>query len=131
MPIQLYLVVAFVFFIGVSKIGVRDYIPSVGDHNYYFLSDYRLLKWAMPFDKWIENDIDNMWVKKGIVIQKELEKSNAINFIHNNQLVLTSRGNIDSVVLAANKFSVISFRQMVELISQMFKSLFKRNIYFI
>jgi hypothetical protein len=52
----------------VSKIGVRDYIPSVGDHHYYFLSDYRLLKWAMPFDKWIENGIDTMWVKKGVII---------------------------------------------------------------
>jgi hypothetical protein len=60
----------------VSKIGVRDYIPSVGDHHYYFLSDYRLLKWAMPFDKWIENGIDTMWVKKGVIIQKELEKRN-------------------------------------------------------
>lgn len=121
-PIQLYLVVAFAFFIVVSKIEVKDYIPSIGDHKYYFLSDYRFLKWAKPLDKWFENGIDSMWVKKGIALQKELEITTAKDFIHHNQLVLSGRGNLDSVVLATDKLAVISFRQMVELRYRMFNA---------
>jgi hypothetical protein len=51
-----------------------------------------------------------------------LEKSNASDFIHNNQLVLNGRGKTDSIVLAADKLSIISFRQMVELRQSMFNA---------
>jgi hypothetical protein len=42
-PVQLYLVVGLVFILISGKVGVTDYIPSIGDHQYYSISDYPFL----------------------------------------------------------------------------------------
>jgi hypothetical protein len=68
-PVQLYLVMSVVFFIGVSKIGSTDYIPSLYDYKYNYISDYSLFKWAAPLDKKIDNSINNLIQNK----QTELE----------------------------------------------------------
>jgi Protein of unknown function (DUF3667) len=111
-PIQLYLVVAFLFYIIVSKVGVTDYIPSHEDHHYFALSDYKLLGWTKPIDEWVVNSIDSLWVNKGRKIQSEIEIGLKENYVKNNGLVLVGRGKIDSITLPIEKIPVMAFRQM-------------------
>jgi Protein of unknown function (DUF3667) len=113
-PIQLYLVVAFLFYIIVSKVGVTDYIPSAGDHYYYTLSSYKLLKWTKPIDEWAINGIDSLWVNKGRKIEASITNNLNQHFVRNDSLVLKGRGNIDSVLLPKENIPIVAFRQMVE-----------------
>jgi hypothetical protein len=113
-PIQLYLVVAFLFYIIVGKVGSTDYIPSSTDHYYYYLSGHKLFTWAEPIDKWAIDGIDSLWVKKGRKIQQGLEKTLNEDFIKSNSLILSGQNNIDSIILPTNKISVIAFNQMRE-----------------
>jgi Protein of unknown function (DUF3667) len=113
-PIQLYLVVAFLFYIIVSKVRVTDYIPNYGDHNYYQLSDYKLLKWTKSADEWAVNTIDSMWIQKGRDMEKRIAADYAEYFIKRDELVLGGRGNKDSVVLSPDKLPVIAFRDMAQ-----------------
>jgi Protein of unknown function (DUF3667) len=110
-PVQLYLVVAFIFYLVVSKVGVTDYIPNYGDQNYFGLSGYKLFRWTEPADNWVVDGINSMWVKKGRQIEKKMQLYDSINFIQNNRFVLPGRGFIDSIVLPVNKLPVVSFRQ--------------------
>ncbi|MEN9570589.1 MAG: hypothetical protein RL172_1820 [Bacteroidota bacterium] len=111
-PVQLYLVVAFLFYLLVSKIGVTDYVPSSTDHHYYYLSAHKSFKWAYPIDNWTINAIDSMWVKKGRTLQEQIEQQYQEDFVQNNQLVIPGRGRKDSVVLGMDKLPVMAFRQM-------------------
>jgi Protein of unknown function (DUF3667) len=113
-PIQLYLVVAFLFYIIVSKVGVTDYIPSHEDHHYFYLSNHKLFNWAKPIDNWAVDGIDSMWVKKGRKIESEIKEKLIKNFVRENSLVLMGRGNKDSVSIAIEKIPIVAFRQMVE-----------------
>jgi hypothetical protein len=59
-PVQLYLVVSVFFFLAVSKLNIRDYIPSKEDHHYFYLSDYAIFKWAKPLDEKVVATIDTL-----------------------------------------------------------------------
>jgi hypothetical protein len=111
-PIQLYLVVAFLFYIVVSKVGVTDYIPSHEDHNYFSLSKHILFKWAEPIDKWAVDGIDSLWERKGRELQLPIEKSLATYNLRNDSLVLNSIDDKDSIVLQTQKISIIAFNKM-------------------
>ncbi len=74
-PVQLYLVMSVVFFIGVSKIGSTDYIPSIFDYQYYSLSDYKILKWAKPVDKAVKNGMLHLIDKKHAEISTKITQS--------------------------------------------------------
>lgn len=75
-PIQLYLVVSILFYFTVSKIGVTDYTPAMGDHQYFFLSQYMPFKWAAPLDTAIVKGIDKMGDNKIDSIKKEIIENN-------------------------------------------------------
>ncbi len=113
-PVQLYLVVAFLFYIIVSKVGVTDYIPSHDDHHYYSLSEYKLFAWAEPIDVWVVNSIDSLWVNKGRKMEAKISNELKENFGRNDSLVITGRGKIDSIGLHIDKLPIIAFRQMAE-----------------
>lgn len=49
-PIQLYLIVSILFYLTVTKIGVKDYTPTYGDRTIFLLSGYTILNWAKPID---------------------------------------------------------------------------------
>ena len=91
-PVQLYLVVAFAFFVIVGKVGQTDYIPSADDHHYYGLSAYPLFKWAKPMDEKVEASIDSLWVKKGREIEKVLQQRLKNNFVTDNRLTMSRKG---------------------------------------
>lgn len=78
-PVQLYLVMSIVFFLGVSKIGSTDYIPSLFDYEYYSLSDYRILKWAKPADEAFEKGMFNLIKSKHSEIAGNLMKVTKYN----------------------------------------------------
>ncbi len=111
-PIQLYLVVAFLFYIVVSKIGATDYIPSYGDHYYYSLSNYKLFKWAEPIDTWVVDGIDSLWEKKGREIQAPMEAYLKTENIKNNQLILNGINSNDSIVLKPTDINIIAYNKM-------------------
>jgi Protein of unknown function (DUF3667) len=111
-PIQLYLVVAFLFYIIVSKVGVTDYIPSHEDHNYFALSKHTLFKWAEPIDEWAVNGIDSLWERKGRELQLPIEKSLATYNLRNDSLVLNSIDDKDSIVLKKGEIPIIAFNKM-------------------
>ena len=111
-PIQLYLVVAFLFYIVVSKVGVTDYIPSNGDHYYFSLSNYKLFAWAKPIDTWVVNGIDSLWERKGRALQLPIEKYLAINNVSNDSLILYDIGDKDSIVLQTEKLPIVAFNKM-------------------
>jgi hypothetical protein len=111
-PIQLYLVVAFLFYIIVSKMGVTDYIPSAGDHYYYTLSSNKLLKWTKPIDEWAVNGIDSLWERKGRELQLPIEKFLATNNVRNDSLILNNIDGKDSIVLKTEKIPIVAFNKM-------------------
>jgi Protein of unknown function (DUF3667) len=116
-PVQLYLVVAFVFYMVVSKVGLTDYIPTYGDQQFFTLSDYKLFNWAKPLDNWVINGIDSMWVRKGKQIEKKISYIDSVEFMQNKTFVLYGRGKMDvrdSVVMSPDKLPVVSFREMVQ-----------------
>ena len=113
-PVQLYLVVAFIFYIVVSKVGVTDYIPSFGDQDYYSLSDYRLFKWAKPIDEKVVNSIDTLWVKKGREIQEKMQKNLVNDLSVTNEMMVFGRARKDSIAIPSTKIPIIAFRQMAE-----------------
>lgn len=113
-PVQLYLVVAFLFYIIVSKVGVTDYIPSVGDHYFYSLSNYKPFGWAKPIDEKIITTIDALWVKKGEEIQSSMQKNLEVNVIDSSSFKLYGRLRKDSLDIPISKMHVVAFRQMAE-----------------
>lgn len=112
-PVQLYLVVAVLFYLVVSKVGVSDYIPSFGDHRYYFLSDYPALSWAKPLDKAVVNGIDSMWQRKGRKIEAAIQTEYA-DYINTNTGTLTlKRPTIgDSIQIPAADQPVMLYHMM-------------------
>jgi hypothetical protein len=78
-PVQLYLVMSIIFFLGVTKIGSKDYIPTMFDYQYYSLSDYGFLKWAKPADEAIESRIFKMINDKQSEIADGLSKTSTPN----------------------------------------------------
>ena len=113
-PVQLYLVVAFLFYIVVSKVGVTDYIPSVGDHYYYSLSYYKPLGWAKPIDDKVIAFIDRLWIKKGVQIEKKIEDRLKENILDSNNSHLYGRLRKDSLAVPISKMPIVAFKQMVE-----------------
>src|SRR5882757_660843 len=111
-PIQLYLVVAVVFYLIVSKVGVTDYIPAFGDHHYYPLSEYVPLKWTKPLDNAVVNGIDSMWTRKGRQIEAELTADIKDNIKPDGSLTLIERNRTDSLVIPANKIAAYTFNEM-------------------
>ena len=121
-PVQLYLVVNLIFFLVVSKVGVKDYIPTFGDHKYYYLSDYPALKWTSPLDEKVVNAIDSMWTNKGRKIEKELLIEIKAAAEPDGSFKLLGRNKSDSILIAPNKLSVYSFQQMMGIRWNMFNS---------
>jgi hypothetical protein len=111
-PVQLYLVVAVLFYVVVSKVRVTDYIPQFGDHKYYFVSDYHLLKWASPLDNWIVNRIDTMWAKKGNEIQQSFAKQDGPQSAGQEAMNLYGKNKADSLLIPAGKTEVYLYQQM-------------------
>jgi hypothetical protein len=72
-PVQLYLVMSIIFFLGVTKIGSTDYIPNIFDYQYYSLSSYKLFKWAAPVDSAFENGMFSLIKNKQIEIAEGLK----------------------------------------------------------
>jgi hypothetical protein len=120
-PVQLYLVVAFAFYIIVGLQKVTDYVPNVGDHYYYEVSDYSLFKWAKPIDKWVVNSIDTMWVNKGKEIQKDLEEELVVGE-NKNTYTIYGRQKLDSILIPNKQLPVLAFRQMTEIRDRVFKN---------
>lgn len=121
-PVQLYLVVAVMFYIGVSKVGVTDYIPSYGDHRYYYLSDYTILKWAKPVDDWTVASIDTLWAKKGREFE-ELYSTSFDNQLKNDTAIkLYTFNRADSFYVAAKNKSKLAQNKAMTLRSSMFSS---------
>ncbi|MFN8252553.1 MAG: DUF3667 domain-containing protein [Ferruginibacter sp.] len=81
-PVQLYLVMSVLFFLGVGKIGSTDYIPNLFDYQYYSISDYKIFKWAKPADEAVENSMLNLIRAK----QKAITTHLAEDFAHNGAL---------------------------------------------
>jgi Protein of unknown function (DUF3667) len=73
-PVQLYLVMSIIFFLGVTKIGVTDYIPALYDYQYYKVSNYKTLKWAKPVDDAVNRGIIKLIYTKHEVIVKDVEE---------------------------------------------------------
>lgn len=121
-PIQLYLVVAFLFYIVVSKIGVTDYIPSHEDHNYFYLSQHKLFTWAKPIDTWAVNSIDSMWERKGREIQIPIEKGFTENYVKNNNLVLYNSDSKDSIILKKENIPIVAFNKMISIRSRLYNN---------
>ena len=111
-PIQLYLVVAVIFYLVVTKVGVTDYIPYYGDHNYFSLSGYSAFKWAEPLDNAVVNGIDSMWVKKGRAMQAEITKNIQSDIEKDGSLKIMGRGKTDSIYIPADKIPVFTFTEM-------------------
>ncbi len=111
-PIQLYLVVAFLFYIVVSKVGARDYIPSHEDHNYFSLSDYKLLKWVKPIDQWAVDGIDSLWERKGRSLQLPIEENFTKYYVRNDSLIINNIDSTDSVVVKADKMPIVAYNKM-------------------
>jgi hypothetical protein len=111
-PIQLYLVVAFLFYIVVTKIGVSDYIPAYGDHNYFFLSGHKLFSWAEPIDKWAVASIDSLWERKGRELQQPIEDIFKESYTKSDSLIINNLEKTDSVVLNTNKIPILSYNKM-------------------
>ncbi len=76
-PVQLYLVMSIIFFLGVTKIGVTDYIPNLYDFEYYSISYYKPFKWARPIDEAVEKRMLNLIDKKQQYMYHEVEESYA------------------------------------------------------
>jgi hypothetical protein len=111
-PIQLYLVVAFLFYIIVSKVGATDYIPSHEDHYYFSLSNYKLFTWAKPIDTWAINGIDSLWERKGRELQMPIEDLFKEEYSKSDSLIINNVGNTDSVVLSINKIPILAYNKM-------------------
>ncbi len=74
-PVQLYLVMSIIFFLGVSKLGVTDYIPSLYDYTYYPLSGYKTLQWTKPLDEAVNRGIIKLIYAKHEETAKELNET--------------------------------------------------------
>lgn len=83
-PVQLYLVMSVLFFLGVSKIGSTDYIPNLFDYQYYSLSEYKTLQWTKPVDEAVEKGMLHLIKEKQQEITADLRKN------------LLKRGSIDT-----------------------------------
>lgn len=112
-PVQLYLVVAVIFYLVVTKVGTTDYIPYYGDHNYFSLSGYRAFGWAAPLDNAAVNSIDSMWVKKGREMEAAITKNIQSKIAADGSLKLMGRGKTDSMYIPADKIPVYTFNEMV------------------
>lgn len=111
-PVQLYLVVAVLFYIIVSKVGVTDYIPQFGDHKYYYVSDYRILKWTSPLDNWVVSRIDTMWANKGTEIQQSLAQQYNATGTGKAPIQLYAKNKADSLIIPAAKTDIYLYQQM-------------------
>ncbi len=121
-PIQLYLVVAFLFYIIVSKVGATDYIPSHEDHYYFPISSHVLFKWAEPIDIWAINGIDSLWERKGRILQTHIEENLEKNYVKNDSLILNGLDNKGSVVLSPQKIPTIAYRQMYSIRQRLYSN---------
>jgi Protein of unknown function (DUF3667) len=121
-PIQLYLVVAFLFYIVVSKVGVRDYIPSHEDHNYFALSNYKLFTWAEPIDIWAVKSIDSLWERKGRELQAPIEANLNNYYVSNDSLIINNIDSSDSFVLSSQKTPILAFNKMRTLRQRLYEN---------
>jgi hypothetical protein len=72
-PMQVFVLANIVFYFFTHLIGVTDYSPNIGDHQYFSLSSYWIFHWAEGLDKLVINFIDNLAFWK----QQKLELSNS------------------------------------------------------
>ncbi len=121
-PVQLYLVVAVLFYISMGYFNRKDYIPAVGDHHYFTLSSYALFKWVEPFDKYVENSIDSIWVRKGKAIEYQLAEAYKENITQDSTVKIYSRLKKDSLVVPYSKINTLAFHDMLILRNDGFDS---------
>lgn len=103
-PVQLYLVMSIIFFLGVTKIGSTDYIPNIFDYQYYSLSNYKLFKWAAPVDTAFENGMFSLIKSKQIEIAEGLKNNSDTDSAGG--LWLKSRLATDSIYLSKTQLPV-------------------------
>lgn len=98
-PIQLYLVVAVIFYLVVSKVGVTDYIPAYGDQEYFSISDYAPFKWAAPLDSAVLRGIDSLWERKGRHLEETGQEVLQQYMQADGSLVIRNSTNTDSLLI--------------------------------
>lgn len=121
-PIQLYLVVAFLFYIVVTKLNVTDYIPSHEDHHYFTLSGHVLFKWAKPIDTWAIDGIDSLWERKGRALQTHIEENLSKYYVRGDSLILNGLDNKDSIVLKNQQAPTIAYTLMNSIRIRLYKN---------
>jgi Protein of unknown function (DUF3667) len=112
-PVQLYLVVAVLFYISMGYFNRKDYIPAVGDHHYFGLSSYIIFKWAEPLDNYVQASIDSSWVKKGKEIEKQLADEYTANGSKDSIVKIYSRLKKDSIIVPYSKVNTLAFHDML------------------
>lgn len=121
-PVQLYLVVSLIFYLVVSKVGLRDYIPSAADHHYFYLSGYPAFQWAKPLDEKVVTGIDSLWVKKGRDLEAGIRREMNNNLGADGSYTMIARGRKDSFLIPPDKLPVLSFEKMREARESMFNA---------
>jgi hypothetical protein len=119
-PIQLYLVVAIAFYFIVTKVGVTDYIPSFGDHQFYSLSTYKPFAWAEPLDLKVEGGIDSIWDRKGREMETRILKNINSQREDDGSYKIVKDDGTDSLFIAADKIPIYAERSMNKQRNQMF-----------
>lgn len=110
-PVQLYLVVNLIFYLVVSKVGVTDYIPNVGDHHYFQLSEYPAFRWASPLDEAAENAIDSAYYHKQQKIYQAIESGYAQQTDEQGQVKVYGPWRRDSTLISADQMKIMAFEE--------------------
>ena len=114
--------VAVIFYLVVSKVGVTDYIPAYGDQEYFSISDYAPFKWAAPLDSAVLRGIDSLWERKGRHMEEAGQEVLQQYMQADGSLVIRNSTNTDSLLIPANKVSIYSYNRMRVLRYSMFHS---------
>lgn len=121
-PVQLYLVVNLIFYLVVSKVGVTDYIPNMGDHKYYRVSDYPLLQWTSPLDMAVEKSIDSAYYRKQLSVNQALQEYYSQTTDEQGQIKIYGPWRRDSTLIPADKMKLMSFEETRKLTRSAFSA---------
>lgn len=123
-PVQLYLVMSIIFFLGVTRIGVTDYIPNLFDYQFYSLSDYKLLKWAKPVDDAVNDGMLELIKTKQEHMIQEIDKSYASDSLldRSGGMWVRSKRLNDSFYLGAKELHVYTSNMATRLFNEKFNS---------
>ena len=110
-PVQLYLVVNLIFYLVVSKVGVTDYIPNMGDHHYYKVSDYPALRWAEPLDQAVEESIDSAYYHKQQQVYSALIENYREASDEQGQVKVYGPWRLDSTRISAEQMKLMAFEE--------------------